>query len=689
MKMFRQRKFLFALLAMLVIFAGCKGESPTAPPPSTGGGSTPGGGTPATGTVITVTFSNTSPVVGSPVTVSAAVTQNNTSVPNGTAVELTTSLGTFSDTGTASTIRTTTNGVATAILNATTPGTATVVATINNVAKSGTVTFRAAATTPTPTPTNPTITGVTPTFGKPSGGETVTINGTNFTQPVRVFFDFGNNTAPVEAFVLPDSTSTQLRVLSPKVDLGAGQTKPATIIVITQAGSATEQRATSQPFTFVAEQLTPVPQSISPSSGPITGGTRVTIFGSGFQAPVQVQFGDLSVPAWQDAQVISVTFNQIVAITPDARSTSPNGGIPVTGPVDLRVNNIASGISATVDNIFRFTPKMQITSVSPQLGSSLGGTDVTIDGIGFEDPVTVTLAGVQAQVLRVSGSQLLVRSGALGQPCGGSTGPVSVTNVENGDVASTGIAPNFAGGFQYVGVSPTVTSATPNSTPLVPGNTINVTVLNPGVGPLGSANVRFTVGGQQTTATPNPITNGTGSQTFTVTVPTGLSFPSIACTTGGGQPGTQLGPTSFPIVFLNVTTGCTDTLGNAVTITPPGPNPCVGPATASASQASPACPAGPSVPAASGTAPITITVSNTASAGSGVLNVSGAITSGGANFVAINPSGTVTVAPGQSRVFTVTFDPSAPGVQNGTVTFTTNDPANPTIAVPICGTGTP
>jgi len=193
MKTFRQRKFLFALLAMLVIFAGCKGESPTAPPPSSGGGSTPGGGTPATGTVITVSFSNASPVVGSPVTVSAAVTQNNQTVPNGTAVELTTSLGTFSDTGTASTIRTTTNGVATAVLNVTTPGTATVVATINNVAKSNSVTFRAEQIPPTPTPTNPTITGVTPTFGKPAGGETVTINGTNFTQPVRVFFDFGRS----------------------------------------------------------------------------------------------------------------------------------------------------------------------------------------------------------------------------------------------------------------------------------------------------------------------------------------------------------------------------------------------------------------------------------------------------------------------------------------------------------------
>src|ERR1051325_6825843 len=403
MNTFRQRKFLFALLALLVIFAGCKGESPTAPPPSNGGGSTPGGGTPATGTVITVSFSNSSPVVGSPVTVSAAVTQNNSSVPNGTAVELSTSLGTFSDTGTNSTIRTTTNGVATAVLNVTTPGTATVVATINNVTKANSVTFRAEQIPPTPTPTNPTITAVAPIFGKPSGGETITINGTNFTQPVRVFFDFGNNTAPVEAFVLPGSTSTQLQVLSPRVDLGAGQTKTATITVITQAGSTSEQRATSQPFTFAAEQLTPVLAAVSPASGPANGGTRVTIFGEAFQSPVQVFFGS------SEAQVISVQFNQVVVLSPPGRNTSPNGGVPVLGPVSVRVININSNKSTSLDNAFRYTPKAQITAVTPSRGSAFGGTDVTIDGTGFDDPIAVTIGGVPAQVLRVFGSQILAR----------------------------------------------------------------------------------------------------------------------------------------------------------------------------------------------------------------------------------------------------------------------------------------
>ncbi|HKO56797.1 MAG TPA: IPT/TIG domain-containing protein [Thermoanaerobaculia bacterium] len=680
MKTFRQRKFLFALLAMLVIFAGCKGESPTAPPPSSGGGSTPGGGTPATGTTITVSFSNNSPVVGSPVTVSASVTQNNQAVPNGTAVELTTSLGTFSDTGTATTIRTTTNGVATAILNVATPGTATVTATINNVARTGSVTFRAEQVPPTPTPTNPTITGVTPSFGKPSGGETITINGTNFTQPVRVFFDFGNNTPPVEAFVLPGSTSTQLQVLTPRVDLGAGQTKTATITVITQAGSANEQRATSQPFTFAAEQLTPIIAAVSPASGPINGGTRVTIFGEAFQSPVQVFFGS------SEAQVINVQFNQIIVLSPPGRDTSPNGGTTVTGPVNVRVVNIRSNKEASLTAGFRYTPAMQITAISPTFGSAIGGTDVTIDGTGFDDPVSITFSvggvQVQAQPLRVSGTQILARMGPLPSPCAGATGPITVTNVENGGTANS---PPFT----YVGVTPVVVSVVDNTPgdPLLPGQTATVTVRDPGIGPLGTANIRFVIGGVTVVPAPSTINVGTGNQAFTVMIPTGLTFPSIACSLGGGT-GSQLGPGTFDAVFNNVTTTCTDRLVAAVQISPPGPNPCTAAApTATVGTPSPACPVGPSVDVSSGTAPITINVANTAAAGGQSLQVTGVINSGNGDFTAIAPSGPQTVTAGSSVNYTVTFDPTLPGQRTGTVRFTTNDPARPTIDVQVCGTG--
>src|SRR5947209_5864913 len=94
MKQTTQRFILLALIALLALFAGCKGESPTAPPPITGTSGTGSGGTggtqPPVGATIVLTVSTPAPFTGSISTITATVTQNNTAVPNGTAVEFAT-----------------------------------------------------------------------------------------------------------------------------------------------------------------------------------------------------------------------------------------------------------------------------------------------------------------------------------------------------------------------------------------------------------------------------------------------------------------------------------------------------------------------------------------------------------------------------------------------------------------------
>src|SRR5205809_699480 len=197
----RKRKLAIALVALVVIFAGCKSESPTAPPLGTGGTPSGGGGTPPpTNATITLAVSNANPLVNSNVTVTATVTQNNQPVPNGTAVQFLTSLGTFTDSGTGSTIRTTTNGVATAVVTSPTAGADTITATVNNASKQTTITWSTQPVIQPPPSTTPTVTAITPNTGKPQGGDTLTITGTNFTGPVRVLFDLGNGTVK-EGFV--------------------------------------------------------------------------------------------------------------------------------------------------------------------------------------------------------------------------------------------------------------------------------------------------------------------------------------------------------------------------------------------------------------------------------------------------------------------------------------------------------
>jgi hypothetical protein len=359
----------------------------------------------------------------------------------------------------------------------------------------------------------------------------------------------------------------------------------------------------------------------------------------------------------------------------------------------VKVLNVNSGKSGSLAAGFRYIAKMQITAITPTFGSALGGTDVLIDGIGFTSPVTVDVAGVRASVLNVTGTQIRVRTAATASPCAGvAPGPVLVTNVDNGDFDTSKSA------FTYVGVPAIITSVSfPGATSSAPDPTVSsaltVNVQNPGVGLLGTATIAFTVGDKPAMVTPQTISTGTGTQPFTVVVPAGLTFPTIACTVGSIA-GTKFGPASFAVTFTNVTTGCTTTKANAITITPEDtathPNTCVLPPPPAASVTAPnaGCANAGSVAAAGGaTGTATITILNS---GGQPLTIAANPPISGANAsdFTISPNTAKTVAPGASTTYTITFDPSATGSRNAIVTFTTNDPANANVGVCLTGTGT-
>ena len=538
----RKRKLTFAVVALVLILAGCKSESPTAPP-VTPGGTTPGGGiTPPANPHVTITASNTNPVVNSNVVITATVTENNQNVPNGTAVQFTTTLGTFTDTGANTSIRITTNGVATATLTSAGAGTAHVTATLSNTGAAVDVTFSTVPVTPQPPSTTPTITTVVPSTGPPSGGTQVTISGTNLNRtPVRVLFDIGDGN-PREAFVVSTS-ATQVVVITPAINLTTGQTKPADVIVITQAGTAAEQRVVkTQGFTYQLAVLTPVIRTVQPTSGPIGGGTRVTIIGDAFQQPVQVFFGSA------EAQVLSVTFDTIIVMSPRASDTASNGSGVVTGPVGVTVRNVGSNTTGSSPVQFRYTPKMQITTVGPVEGPFTGGTRIRIDGVGFDDPLAVTVAEIGAQVISVSGSQVIVQTvGVNLRSCSDVNGPIVVTNTENGDTAT---GPTFS--FRVP--RPLITNI---SNPNNAGGNATITVLNA----LGFP--RITIGGVAVPIT-GTVANPDGTTTFTVQLPSTIQLTTVSCPGGGSAPA----PTAFDVVYTSATTGCTDTAPKGITVNP-------------------------------------------------------------------------------------------------------------------------
>ena len=661
MNTIRQSKTLLAIFALLLIFGACKGESPTAP--STGGGGNPpgGGGTtpPPTSVELTLTASNTSPLVDSSVTVTATVTQNGQPVPNGTAVEFTTTAGGLDGTAATSIIRTTTNGVATVTLTSSTAGPARVTAVVNNVLRTVDVTFQPRAVPPPPINTDPVIDSVSPATGRPAGGQTIRITGRNFAGPLRVLFVPENGT-PIEAFVV-SSTETTIDVVTPGVNLAVGQQLAADIVVITQAGTATERRAErTGAFTYTTQQLTPRISTATPNSGPVVGGTRVEIFGDGFESPVQVLFGSA------EARVISVEFGRIEVEAPTARDTSSDGSGVVTGPVDITVRNINSQTSAVLPGGFRYVSAVQITAAGPTEGPFTGGTRVEIDGVGFVGPVAVSIGGVAAQPIFVSSTKIIaITSGVALNSCADVSGPIVVTNIVNGDTA---VGPSFT--FRVL--RPTILSVSDTSTL---GGTITVRVANA----IGTPRLRL---GDTSLSITNAVDNGDGTTTFTAVVPMTIPLQTEACP---GVPGVSRRlPTAFNVTYTSATTTCTDTLQNGATIVPAPNSPTIAvspaagftPFTATITPGTPGNPgATPPVPPTPATvtpsAPQTVSIANS---GTGTLTVSSVTAGPGcANFSIATPPTPANIATCDTFAISAVYQgTTTPSAQQCTVTVVTN-----------------
>ena len=141
----------------------------------------------------------------------------------------------------------------------------------------------------------PRVTSIAVTLGPATGGTSVTITGTGFTGATAV--TFGDTPAP--SFVVNSDTS--ITAVSPAEGVG-------TVDVTVTTDGGTSAATASDEFTFVAA---PVVSSISPNSGPVSGGTEVTITGANFVDVTSISFGgdpagfevndDSSITAWSPA----------------------------------------------------------------------------------------------------------------------------------------------------------------------------------------------------------------------------------------------------------------------------------------------------------------------------------------------------------------------------------------------------
>ncbi len=364
--------------------------------------------------------------------------------------------------------------------------------------------------------TAPTITSVSPTSGPTTGGTLITITGTSFATGATV--RVGGALATGITLV----SSTQLRATTPAGTAGARD------VQVTNSSGSSATRAGA--FTYTATSTTPTLTSVSPTSGPTTGGTTITLTGTNFVSGATVRVGGVA--------ATSVVFSSATRVT----ARTPAG---TAGARDVQITN-PNGQSATRAGAFTYTTSTTptLTSVSPTSGPTTGGTTITLTGTNFVSGATVRVGGVAAtSVVFSSATRVTARTPA------GTAGArdVQITN-PNGQSATR------AGAFTYTtSTTPTLTSVSPTSGPTTGGTTITLTGTNfvsgatVRVGGVAATNVVFSSATRVTARTP---AGTAGARDVRITNPNGQSATRTGAftytATSGALTATSVSPLSGP-----------------------------------------------------------------------------------------------------------------------------------------------
>jgi hypothetical protein len=309
---------------------------------------------------------------------------------------------------------------------------------------------------------SPSISTISPSSGIITGGTNITITGTQFYTGSTVDIGGVACTSPV---VLDSKTIT--------CTTGAHAAGSATV-TITNADSQTGSLASG----FIYRGA-PTVASVSPTGGALSGGTSITITGSGFYTGAQVSVGG--------STCTSVVVNSDTSITCTTPSMSAGAvSVDVTN-TDTQTGSLSSGFT------YRAAPS--ISSISPNNGFSSGGTTLTITGTGFLTGATVLLGTSPCSGVTVVSSTSITCS--TPSHIAGSVN-VSVTNTDSQTVTLTN-------GFTF-NAPPTVTSVSLNAGALAGGTNVTIT----GTGYYAGASVDF--GGS---ACSSVVVTGTTSITCT------------------------------------------------------------------------------------------------------------------------------------------------------------------------------
>jgi len=353
----------------------------------------------------------------------------------------------------------------------------------------------------------PTISSVSPAYGLPAGGDTVTLTGTfrcdaPCSTPPSVTF----GTTPATSVVFVNSTTLTATV-------PAGTAGPVNVTEKNTDGLATTLK---NGFTYTPTLVT----SVSPNLGPLGGGNIVTIQGQGFTpSGTTVNFG-----ATPGTSVNVISANSLTVHAP----AHPGG------TVSVMVSNAAG--SGVLPNAYQFSGLPIVTGISPASGPMAGGTTVTISGFNLKSVASVVFGTASAPIVTTASGSVTVTSPVFT----GGPNPVSVQLTSSAGsatmssaflyvptVLTQGLDDAYAG-FPYSNTLHATGGTPPYNWSISSGSLPSGLTLNSSTGEISgvpAANyAAYTVGFQVTDSSTPPLT---GSATLSFNVLFGFTTDAI------------------------------------------------------------------------------------------------------------------------------------------------------------------
>ena len=314
-------------------------------------------------------------------------------------------------------------------------------------------------------PGMPEVDAVDPIQGSAAGGVNLNIFGVNLSNPTNL--TFGMTPAPLCPFCF--GSDNMVPATSPAGAVG----QQVDVHVTTQAfPNSPSPNSNGDKFTFI-QPVAPSIIAVEPNTGPVGGGTQLTIFGSGFSQTNIVKFGNN-----QTMNFFTQDDGHIFAQSPPG----PVGSVGVTVTTPTATSN-AAGFTY-------LQPTMPaVSAVSPNSGPSTGGTNIFISGTGLSgaNAVNVGNAALMQFGFFVMDDGLIQTS----TPSQGSNAAVVDVTVSTPVGTSPANPPNDQFTFTPAG-PPAVTAISPTGGP--PGTVVYVSGSNfvpGGFGPNSGSAVNF------------------------------------------------------------------------------------------------------------------------------------------------------------------------------------------------------